>query len=180
MLTTYTVVPLRKPLCFTHSSSSTYFLSTTRVVPNGVVGFIIGRGGETITSMQARTGAKVQIQKEHELQPGQTMRIITLSAPTQEAVDQCRDIITSMVEDRVGTLGDLRRGSGSMGMMGGNNPAGAKPKEAEVQAALYQGAVTIQSSFYRELAHKEADETPLYYACYYCCCHCCARVASYS
>jgi far upstream element-binding protein len=146
-----------------------------------VVGLIIGRGGETITSMQAWTGAKVQIQKEHKLQPGQTMQIITLDAPTQEAVDQCRAIITGMVEeDQVGKLVDIRRGSGSMGMMGGNNPAGAKPKEAEVQAALYQGAVTIQSSFYRELAHKEADETPLYYACYYCCCYCCALVASYS
>jgi far upstream element-binding protein len=98
-----------------------------------VVGFIIGRGGETITSMQARTGAKVQIQKEHELQPGQTMRIITLSAPTQEAVDQCRDIITSMVEDRVGKIGgdSSRRG----------NPAAGEPKEAKVQAALDQGHV---------------------------------------
>ena len=30
-------------------------------VLNGLVGFIIGRGGESISSMQARTGAKVQI-----------------------------------------------------------------------------------------------------------------------
>jgi len=39
-------------------------------VPNGIVGFIIGRGGESIASMQARTGCKVQIQKENEMQPG--------------------------------------------------------------------------------------------------------------
>ena len=32
-------------------------------VPNGVVGFIIGKGGESITSMQRRTGCRVQIQK---------------------------------------------------------------------------------------------------------------------
>jgi hypothetical protein len=103
---------------------------------------------------------------------------ITPSAPTH--VDQSRVIITCMVEDRVGKLGNIRRGSGSMGKMGGNNPAGAKPKEAKVQAALDQGSVTIQSSFYREQAHKEADEPPLFYACYYCCCHCCAPVASFS
>jgi far upstream element-binding protein len=32
-------------------------------VPNGIVGLIIGRGGESITSMQRRTGCRVQIQK---------------------------------------------------------------------------------------------------------------------
>jgi far upstream element-binding protein len=32
-------------------------------VPNGMVGFIIGRGGESITSMQRRSGCRVQIQK---------------------------------------------------------------------------------------------------------------------
>ncbi|CAB9500441.1 Far upstream element-binding protein 2 [Seminavis robusta] len=101
-------------------------------VPNGVVGFIIGRGGETITSMQARTGAKVQIQKEHELQPGQTMRIITVSAPTKEAVEQCKTIITSMVEDRVGKMGGFdRRGSSTMG----------GERDSKVQAALDQGHV---------------------------------------
>ena len=72
-------------------------------VPGGVVGFIIGRGGENITSMQAKTGAKVQIQKEHELQPGQTMRTITLSAPTQAALEACREIVVKMVQEKAGT-----------------------------------------------------------------------------
>ena len=38
-------------------------------IPNGVVGYIIGRGGESITSMQRRTNCRVQIQKEHEMAP---------------------------------------------------------------------------------------------------------------
>lgn len=101
-------------------------------VPNGVVGFIIGRGGETISSLQGRTGAKVQIQKEHELQPGQTLRTITVSAPTQEAVDQCKTMITSMVEDRV------RAAGGSVGVQRGSIIV---PKEAKVQQALDQGHV---------------------------------------
>jgi transcription antitermination factor NusA-like protein len=75
------------------------------LVPNGVVGFIIGRGGENIASMQARTGAKVQIQKEHELQPGQTQRTITLSAPTQQAIDECREIIMKMVREKASLFG---------------------------------------------------------------------------
>lgn len=68
------------------------------LVPNGIVGFLIGRGGETISSMQARSGCKVQIQKEHELQPGQTNRTITLQATAQESIDQCREMIDSMVQ----------------------------------------------------------------------------------
>ena len=38
-------------------------------IPNGVVRFIIGRGGMSITSMQRRTGCPLQIQKEHEMSP---------------------------------------------------------------------------------------------------------------
>jgi far upstream element-binding protein len=68
------------------------------LVPNGIVGYLIGRGGENITSMQARSNCKVQIQKEHDLKPGQTDRVITLVAATQESIDQCREIIESMVK----------------------------------------------------------------------------------
>eukprot|EP00536_Pseudo-nitzschia_multiseries_P010638 jgi/Psemu1/67513/estExt_Genemark1.C_3330001 len=94
-------------------------------IPNGVVGFIIGRGGETISSMQARSGCKVQIQKEHELQPGQTERIITLQAVKQESIDQCREIIESMVRDRVRAAGGggAHRSSSSGGGGGGGGGA---------------------------------------------------------
>jgi transcription antitermination factor NusA-like protein len=74
-------------------------------VPNGIVGFIIGRGGENIASMQAKTGCKVQIQKEHELQPGQTERTITLQAGSQEAVNACKEIIENLVAERVRAVG---------------------------------------------------------------------------
>lgn len=69
-------------------------------VPNGLVGYLIGRGGENIARMQALTGCKVQIQKEHELQPGQTSRIITLSAATEEAVEECERMIQETVQER--------------------------------------------------------------------------------
>merc|ERR1711934_1345895 len=61
-------------------------------VPNGVVGFIIGKGGESITSMQRRSGCRVQIQKEHEMDPGSTQRVITLTGPNQESISMCRGI----------------------------------------------------------------------------------------
>jgi far upstream element-binding protein len=90
-------------------------------IPNGVVGFIIGRGGETISSMQARSGCKVQIQKEHELQPGQTERVITLQAVKQESIDECRAIIESMVRDRVRSAGGSGTHRSSNGGGGGSD-----------------------------------------------------------
>jgi far upstream element-binding protein len=104
-------------------------------VPNGVVGFIIGRGGENIASMQARTGCKVQIQKEHELQPGQTQRVITLQAMRQEQIDECRALIENMVQERVQASG--RGGPGGGGSSGG-------PKDGRVQDALAGGHELVQ------------------------------------
>lgn len=69
-------------------------------VPNSVVGCIIGRGGETIASLQATTGCKVQIQKEHDLQPGQTDRVITVSSTSAAAVAECRRLIEELVHER--------------------------------------------------------------------------------
>jgi far upstream element-binding protein len=103
-------------------------------VPNGVVGFIIGRGGESIASMQSRTGCKVQIQKENEMNPGQTERVITLQASTKEAIDQCRSIIQGMVSERTQTSSrDSFSGGGGGGGGGGGSSQEARTKEA-VQA----------------------------------------------
>jgi predicted RNA-binding protein YlqC (UPF0109 family) len=73
-------------------------------VPNAVVGTIIGRGGESIAAIQAQTNCKLQIQKEQDILPGQNDRIITLSANTQSAIDQCKQIIQAMVQERMNKL----------------------------------------------------------------------------
>lgn len=111
-------------------------------VPNGIVGFIIGRGGENIASMQAKTGCKVQIQKEHELQPGQTERVITLQAISQEAVHACREIIETMVAERIRAMGG---GSGSSGNKGGDaNKQQQQQPQDPVQSALANGHQLVE------------------------------------
>ena len=107
-------------------------------VPNGVVGYLIGRGGETITSMQARSGCKIQIQKEHELQPGQTQRIITLSAPNKESIDQCRGMIESMVQDRIRAAG----GSTTAVVTSSGGTGGTK--EVKVTEAIAAGHALVK------------------------------------
>ena len=103
-------------------------------VPNGVVGFIIGRGGESITSMQARTGCKVQMQKEHEMAPGANMRVITLQATTKEAIDQCREIIQGMVQERIKTTNS----TSTFGQVQAN------PQDSKLQEALQAGHVLVE------------------------------------
>mmetsp|Transcript_9661 Transcript_9661/g.27487 ORF Transcript_9661/g.27487 Transcript_9661/m.27487 type:complete len:702 (-) Transcript_9661:1490-3595(-) len=117
-------------------------------VPNGVVGFVIGRGGETITSLQARTGCKVQIQKEHELSHGQTQRVITLSASTQEAIDECRQLIMDMVKERVQAAGGGKPGQDGKvleAMASGHVVITLDVPDADVGLIIGKGGSTIKS-----------------------------------
>lgn len=108
-------------------------------VPNGLVGYIIGRGGESITSMQARTGAKVQIQREAEMAPGATQRVITLSGTTKQAIDACRSIIERMVQDRTNSTQQSQQQRGSFAAS-----VNASSQEARLQQAVEAGHVLVK------------------------------------
>jgi len=109
-------------------------------VPNGVVGYIIGKGGESITSMQRKSDCRVQIQKEHEMDPGTTQRIITLTAATQDSINSCRSIIEEMVRERLRLNEDQQGGSRGMMAPGLSGPgANAAAQAAQLQHALSDG-----------------------------------------
>jgi predicted RNA-binding protein YlqC (UPF0109 family) len=110
-------------------------------VPNGIVGYLIGRGGETISTLQAKTGCKIQIQKEHELQPGQIMRVITLQATTPASIAECRGMIETMVAERIRAAG----GTPSSASGAGNNASGGGgAKDAKVGDAVAAGHALVQ------------------------------------
>jgi far upstream element-binding protein len=109
-------------------------------IPNGFTGYIIGKGGESITSMQRKSGCRVQIQKEHDMEPGTTQRIITLTGASPEAVSMCRGIIEEMVQERA-RLNDNRGGPGGGGG-GGGGFGGAAGSNAAGQAAQLQRALS--------------------------------------
>lgn len=119
-------------------------------VPNGIVGYLIGRGGETISSMQARSGCRVQIQKEHELKPGATMRVITLQATTQESIDECRGMIESMVQDRIRAAGGGGSAMGSKdskvneALAAGHHLVEVDVPDADVGLIIGKGGTTIK------------------------------------
>lgn len=113
--------------------------------PNGIVGYIIGRGGEAITSMQRRTGCKVQIQKEFEMQ-AQNMkeRKITLIAADLSQIEACKSIIMDMIEERTRQLTSGSSSSSqtaSAGMGGGST---TMTGEEKVRLALAQGHALLQ------------------------------------
>ncbi|KAL1920872.1 uncharacterized protein VTP21DRAFT_11507 [Calcarisporiella thermophila] len=66
-------------------------------VPNEFVGLIIGRGGETIKGIEAKTSVRVQIEQAHG--PPGTERKITLMGSNAEMIDYARKLI----EDKVDT-----------------------------------------------------------------------------
>ena len=110
-------------------------------VPNGIVGYLIGRGGETISMLQAKTGCKIQIQKEHELQPGQVMRVITLQATTPASIAECRGMIETMVAERIRAAGGA---PSSAGGAGNNAGGGGGSKDAKVGDAVASGHALVQ------------------------------------
>jgi len=46
------------------------------LVPAVASGAIIGKGGETIASLQKDTGARVKMSKSHDFYPGETLHIM--------------------------------------------------------------------------------------------------------
>jgi len=139
MVSTYTPTPVAQLLglgAAPQIPSTSPLVEETMGIPNGVVGYVIGKGGESITSMQRRTQCRVQIQKENEMAPGTATRIITLSAANKESIAQCRAIIEGMVAERL-KLNAMQQGGGAVNQQSGTE---------KVAAALASGQqlVTVQ------------------------------------
>ncbi|XVF35358.1 hypothetical protein REPUB_Repub18cG0138800 [Reevesia pubescens] len=68
-------------------------------IPNNKVGLVIGKGGETIKSMQARTGAHIQVIPLH-LPPGDTSIERTLHIDgTSEQIKNARELVDEVISE---------------------------------------------------------------------------------
>ena len=83
------------------------------MVPDNMVGLIIGRGGEQITKLQAESGCKIQMAQDSQ---GQPHRLCTLTG-TAESIGVARSMIDQIIANE-GNRGP-RVGGGNMGMQGG-------------------------------------------------------------
>lgn len=68
------------------------------MVPNHLVGYLIGKGGESIQRMQIQTGVHCQIAKESDMKPGETLRSIVLRGPYDGVVEAKRRIEDTVKE----------------------------------------------------------------------------------
>ncbi|GMN35963.1 hypothetical protein TIFTF001_005654 [Ficus carica] len=68
-------------------------------IPNNKVGLIIGKGGETIKNMQARTGARIQVIPLH-LPPGDTSAERTLQIDgSSEQIESAKQLVNEVISE---------------------------------------------------------------------------------
>jgi len=126
------------------SASSGELMTENLGVPNHLVGYIIGRGGESITKMQRQTGCRVQIQKEHEMAPGATNRVITLSSTSADAIAECRAIVEGMVQEKSMTAAGAAL-SGNSGMNSNFPSVTLQVPDVDVGLVIGKGGANIKS-----------------------------------
>ncbi|XP_053671150.1 RNA-binding protein Pasilla [Anopheles nili] len=82
---------------FSNNGGDNYHFKT--LVPSVAAGAIIGKGGETIASLQKDAGARVKMSKSHDFYPGTTERICLISG-TVEGILTVLDFITDKIREK--------------------------------------------------------------------------------
>ncbi|CAL1389384.1 unnamed protein product [Linum trigynum] len=67
-------------------------------IPNGKVGVVIGKGGETIKSIQLQSGAKIQITKDQEADPHALTRDVDLTG-TPDQISRAEQLINDTISE---------------------------------------------------------------------------------
>ena len=70
-------------------------------IPNQIVGYVIGKQGDNLQRMQIQTGARLHIQKENEMAPGETTRLLTLKGPSTSHINSLKMKIDEIVYNRL-------------------------------------------------------------------------------
>ena len=70
-------------------------------IPNQIVGYVIGKQGDNLQRMQIQTGARLLIQKESEMAPGETLRLLTLKGPSTSHINSLKMKIDEIVNSRL-------------------------------------------------------------------------------
>lgn len=147
--------------------------STEMQVPRDLVGYIIGRGGETIRDLQMKSGAHIQIVREEEGAQGTPHRFVSISG-TEESLQKAQTMIQNLIDERTNGGGGGPRGSGGfrerddndrMARYGGVNPDGSESMELlipneRVGLIIGRGGTTIKSIQQRTGSSVTIPQTP--------------------
>ncbi|XP_039491366.1 RNA-binding protein Nova-1 isoform X11 [Drosophila santomea] len=83
-----------------HHGETTYHMKI--LVPAVASGAIIGKGGETIASLQKDTGARVKMSKSHDFYPGTTERVCLITGSTEAIM-----VVLEFIMDKIREKPDL-------------------------------------------------------------------------
>ncbi|XP_062101433.1 uncharacterized protein LOC133807239 [Humulus lupulus] len=121
-------------------------------IPNNKVGLIIGKGGETIKNMQARTGARIQVIPLH-LPPGDTSNERTLQIDgTSEQIESAKLLVNEVISENRARNSTMSGGYPQQGYQARPPSSWAPPGAPPMQQPGYgygqPGAYSGQSSQY--------------------------------
>lgn len=100
----------QKPMISTPSSIpvSYGFQGTSKKIdiPNGRVGVIIGKGGETIKYLQLQSGAKIQVTRDMDADPNSPTRLVELMG-TPDQITKAEQLINDVLSEVISSLSSL-------------------------------------------------------------------------
>jgi len=68
------------------------------MIPDNMIGSILGRGGSTLTELESLSGTKIRASQRGEFVPGTRSRIVTIQGPTYQAVWQAQCMINQRIQ----------------------------------------------------------------------------------
>ncbi|CAH8369552.1 unnamed protein product [Eruca vesicaria subsp. sativa] len=114
-------------------------------IPNMRVGVIIGKGGETIKSLQLQSGAKIQVTRDMDADPNAATRTVDLTG-TPDQISRAEELINEVLQEAEsgGTVGS-GGGSRRMGGQPGADQFVMKIPNNKVGLVIGKGGETIKS-----------------------------------
>ncbi|PNY04168.1 far upstream element-binding protein [Trifolium pratense] len=123
-------------------SAASYGSSKKIEIPNGRVGVLIGKGGETIKYLQLQSGAKIQVTRDMDADPNSTMRMVELTG-TSDAVASAEKLINDVLaEAESGASGG---GTRRMAAQSGGDEFAMQIPNNKVGLIIGKGGETIKS-----------------------------------
>jgi KH domain len=96
------------------------------LIPDTMVGSILGRGGRTLTELQMLTGTRIRISQRGEYMPGTRSRIVTVRGPTAPAVWHAQFMMSQrMVLPPTASYGNASASTGNGAVTGSGAPLAA-------------------------------------------------------
>ncbi|GAU31332.1 hypothetical protein TSUD_315420 [Trifolium subterraneum] len=125
-----------------YGNTNSYSSSKKIEIPNGRVGVLIGKGGETIKYLQSQSGAKIQVTRDMDADPNSTVRMVELMG-TSDAVASAEKLINEVLaEAEAGASGG---GTRRMAAQSGGDEFSMQIPNNKVGLIIGKGGETIKS-----------------------------------